>query len=131
MDIVPALFNYCEQVYREMDKEARVSEGHKIYEGSLTKLVASIGLSNPYYSNITRALKAMDCIRMQQRGGGGHGSVWLLMQPPTPSLWRSHADPVMKQPSPAVKQKDQRDRDILEQLKELRQRIERLEDQVA
>lgn len=134
MEVVPALYNYCAEVYREMDKEATPSTDnpkYKIYEGSLTKLVASLNLSNPYYSNITKALKAMDCIRMQQRGGGGHGSIWLLVQPPTPTLWRTHAADVMKQPSQREQQQEQRDRDIMEQLNELRTRVEFLEAQNA
>jgi hypothetical protein len=110
-----------------MDKEAQPYEGGQLYEGSLTKLVASTGLSNPYYTSVMRALKAMDCVRQLRRGGGGHGSQWLIVQPPTPALWRSHAEPVMKEDSPKEQAADQRVKDVWEYIRGLERRVERLE----
>jgi hypothetical protein len=109
---LPALYGYCCDIYGAMDKESEATSDGKIYEGSLTKLVANAGLSNPYYSSVMKALKAMDCVRQLRRGGGGHGSQWLIVQPPTPALWKSHAEPVMKEESPAKSAADQRLKDM-------------------
>jgi hypothetical protein len=128
---LPALYGYCEQIFKEMDKEAQDFPEGRIYEGSLTKLVASTGLSNPYYTSVMRALKAMDCVRQLRRGGGGHGSQWAIMQPPSHALWRSHAEPVLKEDSPKDQAADQRIKDVWEYIRTLERRVERLEAQVA
>jgi hypothetical protein len=127
MSPLPALYGYSEQVYKEMDKEATIFEGTRIYEGSLTKLVASVGLSNPYYTSIMRALKAMDCVRQLRRGGGGHGSQWAMLQPPTAALWKSHAEPVLKEDTPKEQAADQRVKDMWEYIQGLERRVEKLE----
>lgn len=127
IDTLPALYDHCVAVYREMDKEKEQDdEGNDVWEGSGTKLLNALGLSNPYYTNVMRALKAMDCVRQVRRGGGGQGSVWALMQAPTPALWRSHAAPVMKE-SQKESVQSQRDRDILHMITELTGRVEALE----
>ncbi len=88
----PALFNHAKQVFEAMANQAQEDrDGNRYYEGALTRLVTAEGFSNPYYTSITKALKAMDCIRQGRRGGGGIGSIWFLIQPPTLELFQAFA----------------------------------------
>lgn len=89
----PALLGHCVMVYAAMEKQAQKDEqGNEYWEGALTRLVTDQGLSNPYYTTVTRALKAMDCIRQGRRGGGGMASIWYLMQPPNEELYNEFVD---------------------------------------
>lgn len=87
-DAPEALFRHCVTVYRMMMSESKpaiTDEGDEIvlWEGSLTGLIlGQCNLSTPYYTFITRRLKAMECIRMLKRGGGGGQSQWELMREP-------------------------------------------------
>ena len=86
---VPVLFEYCTQAWDAMAEEATLEpvEGGKdllVYEGFITHLITTqLHLSIPYYTKITRALKAMDCIRQLRRGGSSTPSRWLLLKRPT------------------------------------------------
>jgi hypothetical protein len=66
-----------------------VHEGERVrvYEGFLTKLIASLRMPNPYYTFVTNALQEMDCIQQLRRGGGSSPSLWWLKQPPTPEMY--------------------------------------------
>lgn len=82
-----ALYGHCVDVYRMMLSEARTIVGPEgemvIWEGQLTNLIISkCNLSTPYYTHVTRKLKAMECIRMIKRGGGTAPSQWELMREP-------------------------------------------------
>lgn len=126
-DAMPALYGYCEQVYKEMDKESeRDADGNKIWRGAGTKLLASLNLSNPYYSHIMKALQRMDCIRQIRRGGGGQPSVWHLVQPPTSALWKMGNKDVDNKPA-AQKQADQALRVMHERVSTLETKVEVLE----
>jgi hypothetical protein len=88
----PALLKHCKDVYAAMERTAKQDEeGNQYWEGALTRLVEGLGLSNPYYTTTTNALKKMDCIRQARRGGGGQGSVWYLLQEPTDALFAAFA----------------------------------------
>jgi hypothetical protein len=123
----PALYDHCEQVYKELLKDATRRDGQQVWEGALTKVFTSLGFSTPYYSHVTKALKAMDCIRQLRRGGGGTDSVWLLVQKPTPALWESFAAPAMKKPPQAEVARQQRLNDINHRLDRIESRLKVLE----
>lgn len=93
-DPTPALFIHCQSTYRAMAAEAReVTEGETsmiIWEGMFTAfIVKKLNLSVPYYTQITRALKRMGCIRQIKRGGGSAPSMWELITEPTEELYRN------------------------------------------
>jgi hypothetical protein len=82
-----ALFDHCVTVYQAMlAKSHQVPEG-TLYEGALTGLFNDLGFGVAYYTQVTRKLKAMDCIRQVSRGGGGVPSRWLLLQEPSQALF--------------------------------------------
>lgn len=75
----------------ELDRTLRL----RTYEGALSKDFADpdkIGLSVPYYTLIMAKLKAMGCVELIRRGGGGRASLWQLNWPPTEDLYNSTED---------------------------------------
>lgn len=90
----PAMFTHCETVYNELLKRAVPDDASDsfVYTGFLTKLFQDVRLSSPYFSKVMRALTEMDCTRQLRRGGGGSTSTWMLIQPPTPSLYEVYAN---------------------------------------
>lgn len=84
-----ALLEHCKLVYEAMDERSKQMTEGKVYEDFLTHLFTELGLSVPYYTQVTRALKSMDCIRMLRRGGGRAPSKWMLIQEPTVELFES------------------------------------------
>lgn len=59
-----------------------------VFTGSVTALFEELGLGIPYYTPVMRKLKAMDCVRQIERGGGTKPSKWLLLQEPTMELFK-------------------------------------------
>jgi hypothetical protein len=108
-------------------KAKQDAEGNLYFEGSGTKLVNSVGLSNPYYSSVMKALKDMDCVRQARRGGGGQGSVWFLLQEPTEELWAAMqaAKPVGQKVS--MEEVYQAQRAMLARLSDLENKVAMLE----
>lgn len=128
MSSSPALFSHCVDVYRAMEKDAKTDDaGNLTWEGSLTRLLQGLGLSNPYYSTITKAMKAMDCMRQLRRGGGGTGSVWLLLQEPTEELYQQSGHKAATEAPKTTQRQDQALKDVQHQLNELAKRVEVLE----
>lgn len=89
---IAALYSHCVLIYDKMlESSTPIYENDEFkmiqYEGFLTKLVASAGLSTPYYSFCTKALKEMGCIRSIQRGAHGWPSKWELITEPTEALF--------------------------------------------
>lgn len=82
-----ATYHHCKMVFEEMNRLAKDHEENevtmRVYEGFLTKLFEDLGLSVPYYSKCTTALKQMGCIRQLRRGGGNSPSQWELLKEPT------------------------------------------------
>jgi len=102
--VPPAIFFHCVSVYERMlaqaklvraveveDEEEQSQEGDMVvYEGALTSLVTQeLHLSVPYYTSVTRALKAMGCVKQLRRGGGQALSQWLLLREPTVELYQN------------------------------------------
>lgn len=93
----PALFAHCVTIYKEMLDQSKLmdvqgesgQETVVVYTGSLTRLFEKVGLSIPYYTHVTRALKLMDCCRQTRRGGGGQPSTWLMLREPTIELYNA------------------------------------------
>lgn len=83
-----ALLGHCTSVYEEMEAQSRVITAEQVemlvYEGKLVELVTvHVGLSVPYYTKVTQALKGMGCARQMRRGGGNSPSQWQLLHAPT------------------------------------------------
>lgn len=101
-DVLPAIFEHCVNVYKRMESEARLHpseygdktfpNGSLIWEGHLTKLFASLHLSVPYYTSVTRELKRMGCVAQKRRGGGNAPSQWIILTEPTEELFRQDDD---------------------------------------
>lgn len=130
--VPPAIYTHCVKVYEAMATEAEDmplneedSERGLVWTGYTTKLFSDLGLAVPYYTQVTRLLKAMDCIRQLRRGGGGSPSQWLLLQEPTVKLYEGVKDLEGLVTSTAGKaSKD----DIMEQrMKDMQRRIDELE----
>lgn len=105
------LYVHCLNTYNKMFENSRrvtSTEGSPIaddqyddsmivYEGMLTHLIIQdLGLSTPYYTKVTRALKGMGCIRQLSRGGGTAKSQWELMRTPTEALFNQAMPPKVK-----------------------------------
>ena len=88
-DAPPSIFLHIETVYRKMMERASeeaLPDGSRgmVYEGHMTKLITVVlRLPMPYYTDITRALKAMECASQIKRGGGTSQSKWALLKMPT------------------------------------------------
>lgn len=88
-----ALYEHCQTIYQKMSQEAKeeitieISEGEErtveVYEGFLTRLFGDVNLSVPYYTQVVRMLKGMNCINQIRRGGGTSPSRWVLLGEPT------------------------------------------------
>lgn len=86
-----ALLDHCIRTYAEMKQQGKFdpTQNVTIYDGHLTKLIARLNYSTPYYSKITQALIKMGCIHQLRRGGGGSSSEWLLKQAPDAALFET------------------------------------------
>lgn len=91
---MPALWGYVTKVYAKMEDLAEVDElveGEPatglVYTGHLTQLFQEMSIPNPYYTHVTRALKAMECIAQLRRGGGTSMSKWALLGPPSEEVF--------------------------------------------
>lgn len=118
----PALLLHAQRVFEAMLAESSETSHGTVYEGFLTKLFETLNLSVPYYSSVTKALKAMDCIRQLHRGGGKSPSRWLLVQEPTNELF-NWALPEMKRVRP-YKTKKNSNRHIIQLLTDIRERLD-------
>jgi hypothetical protein len=108
--------------------EAQSVEG--VYRGHLTKLFTKLHLSTPYYSMVTKQLKAMGCIEQLRRGGGGAESEWQLIAAPTEDLYDAHPKETREGvrstvPAAAI---EQQIRDLANQVNELRTRMDAYEE---
>ena len=137
MTTAPAILGHCISVYKAMEEQSKEDpQGHKYFEGAVTRLITGIGLSNPYYSQVMTALKKMECIRQGRRGGGGMGSVWYLLQEPTEELWSANAENLKTNKSQKATQTnmqelEQRQRAMLQQVGRLEQRVAVLEAKIG
>jgi len=93
---MPALWNYVKRVYAAMEDAAEVEQLMEddeatglVYTGHLTGLFQEMNIPNPYYTSVTRALKAMECVLQLRRGGGSATSRWALLGPPKEEIFLS------------------------------------------
>jgi len=120
---LPTIFGYSAQVYEAMQEEASAEilgaqygdEEGLVYEGFLTALIRGLDLPTPYYTKIMTELKRMDCVRQLRRGGSTTPSRWLLLQPPTPVLFREMRASAVK-PTDWKSGQEQRIRDLNDRL---------------
>lgn len=92
----PAMWDHVQLVFNEMEKRSTIEqlagEPVKVYEGHLTGLFQELGIPNPYYTHIMKALKAMGCVDQIRRGGGAAYSKWQLCYPPTEEGFMTYDD---------------------------------------
>jgi hypothetical protein len=126
---VPMLFNHCVSAYEAMFDRAEVVllDGQTeamVYEGFLTELFKTeLHLSVPYYTSVTRALKAMGCISQLQRGGSSSPSKWQLIKDPEIDAFMKHAQ---KAPGPKAATEDDI-KALTQQIGDLNNRLLRIE----
>jgi hypothetical protein len=122
----PALFDHCSRVYELMLSEAKsVKEAGVdmiVWEGFPTNMLRDqLRLSNPYYTHVFRALKAMNCVRQLRRGGSSTPSQWELIHEPSV---KAFLETLPKEPSASEVRLDgieQAQRDIIRRLERLEQ----------
>lgn len=86
-EFTSVLLGHCVTIYDAMYGVAEQAPQGLVFTGHLVSLFEEVGLGQPYYTAVTRKLKAMDCIRRIQRGGGPKPSKWLLLQRPSEALF--------------------------------------------
>lgn len=111
-------------VYQAMEKEAD-EEGY--YEGFLTQLVGSLGISTPYYTSVMRDLQRLGCVTQVRRGGGAAKSKWQIVRPPTQEL----VDELEYLPSASTQRgRQQLEVSVRQQLRDMNNRIDQLTNRV-
>lgn len=121
---IPALFEQCLEVYETMADSASFMKPYPdseeellVYEGFLTRLITKdLNYSNPYYTKVTKRLKAMDCIRQVKRGGSTTPSRWALLKTPQLEHFRDVSSQVTTRPSGRIEGIEQQLRDINKRL---------------
>jgi hypothetical protein len=124
---VPALYNHCVRTYEEMLSQSKKAQldGYAdaiVWEGFLTDLIqGQLAFSSPYYTSIMQALTGMGCVRQLRRGGSTTESQWILEHDPSLEDFLEYKEATATpKPSPLDP--------LLQQLRDLTRRIERLED---
>jgi hypothetical protein len=126
------LYLHCQKAYQRMFDQAKLQvmeDGSEavMWEGMLTHLIVSeLNLSVPYYTRVTRALKAMGCIRQVRRGGGSSPSQWELLQEPTEAAFMSFHEGEATDTTPTKKGSTRIDM-ALEQVAGLNRRLQLVE----
>jgi hypothetical protein len=140
MNPLPTLYTHCEEVYKAMAGEAKrqplpssseegaALEFGMVWEGYTTKLFQRLRLAVPYFSSVTKALKAMGCIQQLRRGGGGSPSQWLVIQAPTEELWNAND---LTEKSKQARNGGDKKQAITQREKDLNERVTELERLVA
>lgn len=123
-----ALYEHCLVVYDKMSKEAKMElldgEELDVYEGFLTSLFKDVGLSVPYYTQVVRMLRAMNCVTQIRRGGGASPSRWVMhFRPDLESFNVAKELPEMIRPSKSAM--------VDQALKDLNTRLISLEDRLS
>jgi len=121
---IPALFEQCLEVYETMADSASFMKPYPdsddellVYEGFLTRLITKdLNYSNPYYTKVTKRLKAMDCIRQVKRGGSTTPSRWALLKTPQLEHFKDVSSQVSTRPSGRIEGIEQQLRDINKRL---------------
>lgn len=83
---VSKLLAKCIALYDAMLEGSFTTKEGVMWEGSLSRLIATIDKTTSNYAKITNALKDMGCIENRRRGGGQSTSLWMLVTPPTYEL---------------------------------------------
>jgi len=124
---LPALYYHCIEIYEAMSDvatEVKMDTGATslVYEGFLTSLVTKQqNLSVPYYTDVTRALRRMGCIKQLRRGGGTAPSQWELFHPPNQQLFETAKAPTRSKRASDVEGMQQQIRDLNERVLRLEQ----------
>lgn len=89
---VPRLYDWAVGVFDKMFAQAKPEEVDgetcMVYEGHLTNLFRDLDVPNPYYTKITKALKAQECVLQLRRGGGSAMSRWIMIKKPESDSFR-------------------------------------------
>lgn len=132
----PALWKHSNTVHARLLAESVEVEGvGHVWKGYLTKVFHELGISTPYYTHVTQALKQCDALRQLRRGGGRTESEWLILGMPDRELfdWKLNGQRLNAQGTRVVtKEKivQQSIDSLTNTMLELRHRVERLEGNV-
>jgi|SRR5262245_43065976 len=136
--VIPALFEHACRVYEEMRrtavpwKDAQPVDGVQpyVYEGHLTTLFRKLALSVPYYTSIKNQLAGMGCIEQLRRGGGSTPSKWVLWHEPELEAWKEFA-PTKSRRGNATQMMQGQIKDLSDRVSKLEGQVEYLMDYVA
>jgi hypothetical protein len=134
----PKQFDWALKVFDKMMAEAtpQTFEGDSpafdgapvmVYEGHLTRLFSELGIANPYYTSIMKALKDTGCVEQLRRGGGSAKSQWVLISRPTVDQFMERAERKRANNS-KIGQMEQQLRDLRKTLGDVLERVEKLEE---
>lgn len=96
------LLRYCEELYDGLHKKAKKKNGYdKLYEGKVTELFASLGLSSSHYAKIFNTLYETGAIELVRRGARNSPTQIALHERPTAETLQRTAGvtPHLTQPS--------------------------------
>lgn len=89
--VQPAVFRHSQSLYDALDARSTVEIVRdtpiKVFRGSITEIYRQTGISQSYYSKVTKALADNGCITYLQRGGRGLETVVALHHPPLEHEW--------------------------------------------
>ena len=139
-----SIFNHAVKVYEAMVKEAKRTKLDgvpvRLYEGKVTYLYHSLGLSQTYYGTIFHGLQQVGSITKVNRGGRGTAPTsYVLHRKPTLDEWKKLATKPLTRPRDFAILSQQVENlaqliggiDIGEALAHFEQRIQRVEEKVG
>src|SRR4029079_15968167 len=83
-----AIVRHTLAVYNALRDRAKERGEDLIFQGKVTEVYASTGISQGYYSEVFRQLEVQECILYLQRGGRSTDSILVINHPPTAEAFR-------------------------------------------
>jgi len=118
-EALPALLMHCNTIYDAMEADSKPEGEYKVWEGFATKLFEDQGLTVPYYTQVMRMLRGMDCLRQLRRGGGTAPSRWALIQKPNMEIFDKASGIPGAYRGNKISQQDQMMRDLSNRVNDL------------
>jgi len=109
----PIEFRHALDFYKLLTQRAVSEDGVLEFRGSIVEAFRSLGISQSYYSPITRGLYDSGAMSMKQRGARGTVSIIVLHEQPTAATWIKSRLTTRSKPATLSEQQLE---DILQQL---------------